>query len=293
MNGCMLCPRKCGADRTSGAYGACGVGKDIFVARAAPHHFEEPPISGKSGSGAVFFAGCSLGCIFCQNKEISRGEYGNRYDEPRLAELFLSLAADGVHNLNLVTGTHYTDRIARVLAKIKPQLKIPVIWNSSAYETPETLRLLEGLVDIYLPDFKYFSPDLARTCSGAADYAVIATRALAEMHRQVGAVRLDDTGMMCGGLLVRHLLLPGCRHDSEAVLRHLSTILPVNEIYLSLMRQYTPDFAPKTAPRHLRRRVTSFEYNTVAALAESLGFEGFLQGAAAASAAYTPDFSEK
>ena len=293
MSGCMLCPRRCGALRENGIKGKCGVGDGIFVARAAAHRFEEPPISGTKGSGTVFFAGCSLGCIFCQNKQISRGEYGKCYGEDGLAALLLSLAESGVHNLNLVTATQYTDRVARVLAKIKPRLSIPVVWNSSGYESPDTLRLLEGLVDVYLPDFKYISPDLAKQCSGAADYAEVATAALLEMHRQVGAAVFDGEGMMTRGLLVRHLLLPGCRHDSEAVLRHLAAILPVADIRLSLMRQYTPDFAPKDAPRHLLRRVTTFEYNAVATLADALGFEGFLQDGAAATAAYTPNFSEK
>lgn len=292
MDHCMLCPRKCGADRKNGNIGACGIGDGIFVARAAAHRFEEPPISGQNGSGTVFFAGCSLRCIFCQNKEISRGAYGRSYDEAGLAKLLLTLAESGVHNLNLVTATHYTDKIAYVLQKFKPQLKIPVVWNSSGYENVETLKLLEGLVDVYLPDFKYISPDLAHACSGASDYAEIATEALLEMHRQVGAAQFDANGMMTKGMIVRHLLLPGCRQDSEAVLRHLAKILPVADIRLSLMRQYTPDFAPKDAPRNLLRRVTSFEYNKAAELAEALGFEGFLQDKTAATAAYTPNFSE-
>lgn len=293
MKGCMLCPRRCGADRENGAIGLCGIGDGIFVARAAAHHFEEPPISSKNGSGTVFFSGCSLGCIFCQNKQISRGAYGKRYDEDSLAALLLTLGKSGVHNLNLVTATHYTDKIARVLAKIKPQLKIPVVWNSSGYETPETLKLLEGLVDVYLPDFKYISPPLAEALSKAPDYAAVATKALTEMYRQVGTVQFDENGLITRGMIVRHLLLPGCRGDSEAVLTHLASILPVGDIRLSLMRQYTPDFAPKDAPKHLLRRVTTFEYESVANLADSLGFEGFLQDKTAASAAYTPDFGEK
>ena len=280
MSRCMLCPRKCGARRLENEIGMCH----------APHHFEEPPISGTNGSGTVFFAGCSLGCIFCQNKEISREAVGKRVSEEELGELFLSLAATGVHNLNLVTGTHYTDRIARVLARIKPQLKIPVVWNSSGYERPETLHLLEGLVDIYLPDFKYFSAALANTCSGAADYKEVATAALLEMYRQVGAVRYDNNGMLQRGMVVRHLVLPGCRADTAAVLKALADILPVSDILLSLMRQYTPDFAPQTAPKHLLRRVTTFEYEQALLEAERLGFTGFTQGKDAASAAFTPDF---
>ena len=290
MSRCMLCPRKCGARRLENEIGMCHVGADIFVSRAAPHRFEEPPISGTRGSGTVFFAGCSLGCIFCQNKEISRGAVGKRVSEEELGDIFLSLASTGVHNLNLVTGTHYTDRIARVLARIKPELKIPVVWNSSGYERPETLRLLEGLVDIYLPDFKYFSEALAKDCSNATDYREVTTAALLEMYRQVGAVRYDKNGMLQRGMVVRHLVLPGCRADTAAVLNALAKMLPVSDILLSLMRQYTPDFAPQSAPKHLLRRVTTFEYQQALLEAERLGFTGFTQGKDAASAAFTPNF---
>ena len=290
MSGCMLCPRKCGARRDENEIGMCHVGADIFISRAAPHHFEEPPISGTRGSGTVFFAGCSLGCVFCQNKEISRDAVGKCVSEEELGEICLSLAATGVHNLNLVTGTHYTDRIARVLQRIKPQLKIPVVWNSSGYERPETLRLLEGLVDIYLPDFKYFSPTLAKACSNAQDYKEVAVAALREMYRQVGAVRYDENGMLRCGTVVRHLVLPGCREDTVAVLETLAKTLPVSNILLSLMRQYTPDFSPQTAPKHLQRRVTTFEYEKALLKAQELGFTGFTQGKDAASAAFTPDF---
>ncbi|MBQ9802250.1 MAG: radical SAM protein [Clostridia bacterium] len=290
MAACMLCPRRCGADRTARETGACHTGGDILIARAAPHHFEEPPISGTRGSGTVFFAGCSLGCIFCQNASISRHAAGKIYDEEELAELLLGLAKSGVHNLNLVTATHYTDRVARVLEKIKPQLQIPVVWNSSGYESPETLRLLEGLVDIYLPDFKYVDPALSKAYSGASDYADIAITALWEMHRQVGAVRFDENGLLVRGVVVRHLVLPGCRADSAAVLDTVAATVPAADIRLSLMRQYTPDFAPRTAPKNLLRRTTTFEYEQVLKHALALGFEGFTQGKEAATAAFTPDF---
>ena len=290
MSACMLCPRKCGADRTNGEIGACHTGSKIRVARAAPHHFEEPPISGTNGSGTIFFSGCSLGCIFCQNKEISRGDAGKELDEDTLATLCLSLADTGVHNLNFVTGTHYTDRIASVLKRIKPKLQIPVVWNSSGYESPETLQLLEGLVDIYLPDYKYFSSELSAALSLAPDYRKVAEAALLEMYRQVGAVRYGDDGLLKHGLVVRHLALPGCRKDTEAVLKSLANLLPVSDILLSLMRQYTPDFAPRTAPKNLLRRLTSFEYETAASLATDLGFHGFTQGKDAASSVFTPDF---
>ncbi|MBR7111751.1 MAG: radical SAM protein [Clostridia bacterium] len=291
MPRCTLCPRKCGAVRENGEIGACHTGREIVVALAAPHHFEEPPISGQKGSGAVFFGGCSLGCIFCQNQEISREAKGRAMTEDELGNLLLSLAEQGVHNLNLVTGTHYTDRIARVLKKIKPHLSIPVIWNSSGYENPDTLRLLEGLIDIYLPDYKYVSRDLSAALSGAPDYRETADQALLEMYRQVGPVRLGEDGMLKRGMVVRHLALPGCRRDTEAVLHALRDLLPTSDILLSLMRQYTPDFAPPTAPKHLLRRLTSFEYDAATALAAELGFRGFTQGKDAASRSFTPDFS--
>ena len=290
MSSCTLCPRKCGADREAGEIGICHTAADILVARAAPHHFEEPPISGTRGSGTVFFSGCSLRCIFCQNAAISRTAVGRCVTEQELASLLLGMQETGVHNLNLVTATHYTDRVARVLGKIKPSLKIPVVWNSSGYESPQTLRLLEGLVDIYLPDFKYASPALSHAFSGVSDYAEVAAVALGEMYRQVGAVSFDASGILTKGMVVRHLLLPGYRGDSCAVLELLAKTLPVADVRLSLMRQYTPDFAPKTAPKSLLRRVTAFEYDTVLEKATSLGFTGFSQDKSAATAAFTPDF---
>lgn len=290
MSSCALCPRTCGADRAAGEIGLCHTAADILVARAAPHHFEEPPISGTRGSGTVFFSGCSLSCIFCQNAAISRTAVGRRVTEEELAALLLRMQETGVHNLNLVTATHYTDRVARVLEKIRSRLKIPVVWNSSGYESPQTLRLLEGLVDIYLPDFKYASPALSGAFSGVSDYAEVTAAALVEMYRQVGAVSFDENGLLKKGVVVRHLLLPGYRADSCAVLELLAKTLPVADVRLSLMRQYTPDFAPKTAPKSLLRRVTSFEYDAVLEKATSLGFLGFSQDKSAATAAFTPDF---
>ena len=292
MENCMLCPHECGANRKAGSVGVCGMTSDVYVAKAAPHFYEEPPISGTRGSGTVFFAGCSLSCLFCQNKAISRGATGRKLSEEELKRLLLDLADSGVHNLNLVTATHYTDTVARVLKEIKPQLKIPVVWNSSGYESPGTLRLLEGLVDIYLPDFKYADNALATKLSHAPDYSAHACAALEEMYRQTGKVTFDSDGMLQKGVVVRHLVLPGHREDSANVLRLLASTLPVGDIRLSLMRQYTPDFAPDNAPQSLKRRLTTFEYESVAALAAKLGFEGFLQEKSSATKDYTPDFTE-
>lgn len=292
-NGCDLCPRRCGARREMGERGACGMGDRVRVARAALHPFEEPPISGERGSGTVFFVGCSLGCIFCQNKSIRPCTVGRELSERALCRLFLALQDEGAHNINLVTPTHFADRIAASLRAVKGELRIPVIYNCGGYERPETLALFDGLVDIYLPDFKYLSPTLSSAYSAAPDYAKHATRALLAMYQQVGKVRYAADGMLKSGIMVRHLVLPGCRSDSIAVLEHIADTLPVSDILLSLMRQYTPEFAPADAPHNLHRRVTSFEYDTVMERAIALGFDGFFQGKESASDAFTPDFAER
>ena len=290
---CFLCPRSCGAPREAGVLGFCGTDAQIRVARAALHPFEEPPISVERGSGTVFFTGCSLRCIFCQNSAIRAPESGVALSPELLAELFLFLQEKGAENINLVTPTHYADGVAAALRLAKPRLQIPVVYNCGGYERVKTLQALAGLVDVYLPDFKYVSSELSAAYSTAPDYAEVATAAVAEMYRQVGAVHFDARGKMTRGVMLRHLVLPGCRTDSLAVLEHVAKTLPVPEIRLSLMRQYTPDFAPESAPKNLKRRVTSFEYESVMARAVELGFEGFFQGREAASAAYTPNFKEK
>lgn len=288
---CELCPRRCAALRHAGELGYCGMEDTVRVARAALHSFEEPPISGTRGSGTVFFVGCSLGCIYCQNRAIRAPHAGKAFSVEALGELFLYLQGRGAHNINLVTPTHFADSIAQALARVRSRLQIPVVYNCGGYERVQTLKLFKGLVDVYLPDFKYVSPALAGTCSAAPDYAEHAALALQEMYAQTGAVQLDANGLMTKGVMVRHLVLPGCRADSVAVLERIAKVLPVGEIRLSLMRQYTPDFAPEDAPKHLLRRVTSFEYDSVAQRALSLGFRGFFQQKESATAAYTPDFS--
>ncbi len=292
-NGCELCPRRCGARREIGERGVCGMGESVRVARAALHPFEEPPVSGTRGSGTVFFVGCSLGCVFCQNKAIRPCTVGRELNEQELCRLFLALQDAGAHNINLVTPTHFADRIAASLRAAKAQLHIPVVYNCGGYERAETLSLFDGLVDVYLPDFKYLSPALSGAYSAAPDYAEHATKALVAMYEQVGKVRYGTDGMLKSGIMVRHLVLPGCREDSIAVLERIAATLPVSDILLSLMRQYTPEFAPADAPRNLRRRVTSFEYDSVMARAVALGFDGFFQGKESASDAFTPDFAER
>lgn len=287
---CNQCPRKCGSSREHEGGGYCGMPADIYVSRCAPHMWEEPPISGQNGSGTVFFTGCNLRCVFCQNAVISRGRQGNAVSSEELCGMILALAQTGVHNINLVTPTHYTIELIPILEKIRPRLDIPVVWNSGGYESAESLRRLEGLIDIYLPDFKYMSPELASAYSGAPDYAEVATLALAEMYRQTGRPVFDAQGLMKKGIIVRHLVLPGCRKDSIDVMRHLAAFLPADGFKLSLMRQYTPDFAMDTPYKNLHRRVTDFEYTSVMEEALRLGLDGYMQGKDSATARFTPDF---
>lgn len=292
-NGCTQCPRKCGVDREEKQVGFCGVPDTFRVARAALHKWEEPPISGKNGSGTVFFSGCNLRCVFCQNREISRETYGREVSDEELAKILFRLRDEGAHNINLVTPTHYSLRLARLLEKIKPSLGIPVVWNSGGYERVETLRALAGLVDIYLPDVKYHSPELSRNYAGAPDYFEVAVEALAEMLRQVGSPVFGDDGLLRSGVIVRHLVLPGGRQDSAEILRELAKRFGNRAFLLSLMNQYTPDFAAGCGFPVLCRRVTTFEYDFVLSEADRLGFDGFTQSRSASVKDFTPDFHEK
>ena len=294
MSECRLCPRQCGADRKEKS-GYCGEKDIVRVARIAPHHFEEPPISGTRGSGTVFFSGCPLHCVFCQNKNISKaGGVGKEISADELYREILKLLETGVHNLNLVTASHFVPQIIPVLQKLRTngELNVPVVYNSSGYERTETLKMLDGLVDIYLPDFKYFSPELAKKYSGAPDYPEVAALAIKEMFRQVGKYQFDEKepDLLKRGLVVRHLVLPSCRQDSIDALRALAQNLPTDEVLLSLMSQYTPDFALDTPYKELHRRLTSFEYSSVVKEAENLGFDGFIQSKSSANAKYTPNF---
>lgn len=290
---CTLCPRQCNTDRSE-ALGYCGQQDGIRVARIAPHFFEEPPISASHGSGTVFFCGCSLGCVFCQNKDISRSNSsGELLSEGDLYSRIVALLESGVHNLNLVTPTHFVHRLAPMLERLKANgdLRVPVVYNTSGYERVETLRRLDGLVDIYLPDFKYFSNELSARYSAAPDYREIATAALSEMLSQRGRYRYSDDGeLLLSGVVVRHLVLPSHRKDSIDVLRHIAATFGTDDLLLSLMSQYTPDFALDTPYPELHRRVTSFEYSSVCKEAERLGFDGFFQSRASASADFTPNF---
>ena len=279
-------------DRESGR-GFCGVGKAFRVSRAALHPWEEPFLSGTRGSGTLFFSGCNLRCVFCQNREISRGNVGKELSPEALEEVLLRLQEAGAHNLNLVTPTHYAQELIPVLERLKPRLRIPVVYNCGGYECVESLRRLEGLVDIYLPDFKYLDPLRAKAYSGAADYGEVATLALEEMLRQQPRLEYDGEGMLLRGVAVRHLVLPGGRKDSLRLLGHLAEHFGTRGYLLSLMSQYTPEFALDAPYPELHRRVTTFEYESVVKEADRLGFAGCIQDRSSASSDYTPDFYEK
>ena len=293
MKKCSLCPRNCGVNRLDGQKGFCGVDAEILVARAALHMWEEPCISGKEGSGAVFFSGCSLGCGFCQNNKISRGQTGKKITVEYLAELFFQLQGQSANNINLVTAGHFLPQVALALENARAHgLKIPVVYNSSGYEKADTLKILEGLVDIYLPDFKYMDSELAGKYSHAPDYPQIAKAALEEMVQQVGNPEFDERGMMKKGVIVRHLLLPGHVKNSREVLKYLYETYG-DRIYISIMNQYTPMPAMKDDPK-LSRKVTDREYERLLDYALSLGLNnGFIQEGETAKESFIPEFNEE
>lgn len=302
MRDCTLCPRNCHADRSGGKRGYCGQTAEIRAARAALHYWEEPCISGWRGSGTVFFEGCVLRCVFCQNREIAcddQGRNGKTIGVIRLSEIFLELQEKGAHNINLVTPTHFTPQIARALELAKSSgLRIPVVYNTGSYERVETLRRMEGLVDIYLPDFKYVSPRLAARYSHAPDYFETAAAALEEMVRQVGEPVLEEEIpeenhiLMKRGVIVRHLVLPGCSADSRKVIGYLHEKYG-NRIYISIMNQYTPTGELSGYPE-LKRRVHRREYEMVVEYAQRIGVEkGFIQEGDTAEESFIPAFDQE
>lgn len=289
MNRCVLCPRKCGADRLAGERGFCGAGARARIARADLHMWEEPCISGKNGSGTVFFSGCNLQCCFCQNHEISAGGKGFELTTEELAETFLMLQSRGAHNINLVTAAPYVPQILDALELTGDRLTIPIVYNSGGYESVETLELLRGKVDIFLPDLKYYSSELSAEYSGAKDHFEAASRAIVKMHELVGAPRFDEDGMMKRGVIVRHLVLPGCRRDSAKLIGWLGENFAPHEILVSMMSQYVP---MHKAPgiKALSRRTSTFEYGYVCDLVEKSGFDGFFQQRSSAKEEYVPEF---
>ena len=284
---CNLCPRSCNLDRST-ATGFCGVPETAMVCRAAPHYGEEPCISGTRGSGAVFFAGCNLRCVFCQNHDISRGAAGEPVSVEGLREIFLRLRDAGVHNINLVTPTHYSELLAEALSGL--ELGIPVVWNSSGYESVETLRRLEGLVQVYMPDFKYAFSDLAAKYSAAPDYPHAALAAIREMYRQVGPFRMDDEGILQRGLLIRHLILPGAPENTLRVIDAVEDHFPAKNILFSLMSQYTPMPGLERFPE-LQRRVSQAEYDRCASYLDFSDIEfGYYQSPESATEEMIPAF---
>lgn len=284
---CRLCPRNCGVPRGERGEGRCGQGERVHIARADLHFWEEPPISGENGSGAVFFTGCPLGCVFCQNGTISHGGYtGKELTPQQLSDVFFSLVERGAHNINLVTPTHFVPQIRQALLWRK--LPVPVVYNTSGYERVETLRSLEGLVDIYLPDYKYDDPALAQALSQAADYPAVARAAIGEMVRQVRAPVYGEDGMMKRGVLIRHLVLPGHTRNSLACLQRIQQEFP--GIPVSLMAQYTPCGSLEDFPE-LQRPLTAREQAKVEDALFDLGLEGFTQERRAKGTRYIPDWN--
>ena len=287
---CLLCPRKCGINRSTGQTGVCGVSAKIRVARAALHYWEEPCISGEKGSGAVFFSGCSLHCVFCQNREISDGKAGKVISKERLSDIFIELAGKGANNINLVTPGQYIPDIVWAVSDARRRgMKLPIVYNTSGYENVTELKLLEGIVDVYLPDFKYMDSALSAKYSRAKDYPSVAKQALSEMVRQQPRVVIDDaTGLIQRGVIVRQLLLPGHVNDAKAILKYLHDTYQ-NSIYISMMSQFTP-IALKDYPE-INRTVTRREYERLIDYAIKIGItNAFIQEGDVAKDSFIPAF---
>ncbi|MEG2597379.1 MAG: radical SAM protein [Oscillospiraceae bacterium] len=293
MRECRLCPRNCGVDRLAGETGYCGAGKIVKAARAALHFWEEPCISGTNGSGTVFFSYCSLRCVYCQNRAISRGDTGKEISVQRLAEIFLELQGKGAHNINLVTPTHYIPQIITAVGFAKERgLVLPIVYNTSGYENAESIALLNETVDIYLTDFKYMNPSLSKKYSDAEDYADAAQKALAEMVQQTGTPVFDENGLMQRGVIVRHLMLPGQAEDSKKI---VSTLFKTykHQIFFSLMNQYTPMDSVRNDP-DLSRKITASEYEDLVDHARIRGItNGFIQEGDTADESFIPAFDNE
>ena len=287
---CNLCPRACNVDRDDGKTGYCGEASQIRVARTSLHQWEEPCITGEHGSGTVFFTGCNLKCIFCQNHNIADNSVGKMFSVEELAQAFLRLQEKKASNINLVTAGHFAGQAAEALKQAKAKgLTIPIVYNSSGYETVESLRLLDGLVDVYLPDCKYYSPEISKNYSHAEDYFEVAAKAIEEMVRQVGEPLFNEKGIMQKGVIIRHLVLPGHTKDSMAVLNYLWHTYG-NAVYISVMNQYTP-IVHQEIYENLNRRLTKREYGKVIDYLLSLGVENaFIQEGETAKESFVPEF---
>jgi len=285
---CRLCPRNCGALRTeTEGNGRCRMPSVPILARAALHMWEEPPVSGTNGSGTIFFTGCSLGCVFCQNEKISHQDFGKAVSLNRLAEICDELVAQGAHNINFVNPTHYAHTVAALLEQ--HPLPIPVVWNTGGYEKVETLKALEGKVDIYLPDLKYLDGETALRYSDARDYPEAATAAIREMVRQTGPCRFDENGLLTRGVIIRHLILPGQVGQAKAVMDWVSETFEKGTVLFSLMSQYTP-WGDLSRHPEINRRLRRGEMETAIDYMQALGLEGFCQERTSAKEEYTPPF---
>lgn len=284
---CRLCPRNCGALRTATeGQGLCRMPETPLLARAALHHWEEPPISGTRGSGTVFFTGCPLGCVFCQNGDISQRNFGKPVTEERLWDICQELIAQGAHNINFVTPTHYAHVLASLLERPLP---VPVVYNCGGYEKVDTLRTLEGKVQIYLPDFKYLDPAAAQRYSGAPDYPEVASAAIQEMVRQTGPCQFDENGLLTRGVIIRHLILPGQVQGAKAVMDWVAGTFPPHTVLFSLMSQYTPWGDLSQVPE-VNRRLRRGEMQSAQDYMAALGLDGFTQERTSAKEEYTPPF---
>lgn len=287
---CSICPRNCRIDRTKGQIGYCQSGHEIKAALASVHMWEEPPISGSCGSGTIFFSGCNLRCVFCQNYTISSENSGKTISTERLSEIMLEQQARGVHNINLVTATHFIPSIIKAVQKAKNNgLKIPIVYNTGGYEKVESIKMLEGTVDIYLPDIKYFSSELSLKYSGASDYFSYASEAVLEMYRQTGNNIYDDNGIMKSGVIIRHMIMPSHKEDSYKVLDWIRDNIGT-EACVSLLSQYTPAYNAEKY-KEINRKLMSLEYTRVIEHFFDIGLKnGFMQEKSSAESKYTPIF---
>ncbi len=287
---CSLCPRSCGIDREK-SRGYCGCDDKIRIAKVMLHKWEGPCISGENGSGAVFFSGCPLKCVYCQNMDISHGGEGYEISVERLSEIFLELQEKGAHNINLVSPTQYADKIRDAIDLVRDELTIPVVYNTGGYELPSEIGKMRGYVDVFLTDIKYFSSQLSESYSSAMDYFDKAIASFKKMTELCPRWELDENGIMKKGVILRHLVLPSHRADSIRILESVAEICDISKIKLSLMSQYTPDFY-KGDITALKRRITTFEYDSVVKRAIELGYDGYIQEKSSASSIYTPDFTK-
>lgn len=290
MKECTICPRNCKVDRTKGNRGYCRETDKLVVARASLHMWEEPCITGTKGSGTVFFSGCSLGCVYCQNYNISNGMSGKEITTERLAEIFLELQTKGAHNINLVTPTHFVPQIIEALTMSKSKgLSIPIVYNTSGYEKVETIKMLEGYVSVYLPDLKYMDGSIAKKYSNCEDYFLHASKAIKEMLRQTGEIAFDEDGMVVKGVIVRHMTLPGYLEDSKNIIKYLYETFK-DKIFISIMNQYTP-LNEVTKYPEINRKIMDSEYDELVDYAVEIGVEnGFIQEGETALESFIPDF---